>query len=224
MSILQISNIKKTYLLGQHKIQALKDISFDVAEGEFVGILGASGSGKSTLLNLMGGLDKPDSGHVYFFGRSFYELSDTEKSRMRNEVFSYIFQSFNLISVLNVFDNVMAPLLLKKHISQSEKKKLCTDIISAVGLTDFAKHMPHQLSGGQRQRVAIARSLVSGSKIIFADEPTANLDSKTAFQIIDLLTELNQTRKVTFVFCTHDEKLVSRLKRKIFIQDGVISE
>lgn len=215
-------NIKKTYLLGEVKIPALVNVSFQIQSGEFVGILGASGSGKSTLLNLLGGLDRPDSGQIILNGQSFYEINEKEKSRMRNEVFSYIFQSFNLISVLNVRENVMLPLLLRSDLSQDQKIKKVEDVIQAVGLELHITKKPHQLSGGQRQRVAIARALVTGSKIVFADEPTANLDSKTAFQIIDLLIKINKERNVTFIFCTHDEKLVSKLSRKMIIQDGIV--
>jgi putative ABC transport system ATP-binding protein len=221
---IEIQNIKKTYHLGEHQVSALTDVTLSIETGEFVGILGASGSGKSTLLNLMGGLDQPDSGRVLYNGQSFYELQEKEKSRMRNEVFSYIFQSFNLLPVLTVLENVMLPLLLRSDLSHQQKQEASVSIIQAVGLEKQIKSQPHQLSGGQRQRVAIARALVTGSHIVFADEPTANLDSKTAYQIIDLLINLNQNRKITFVFCTHDEKLVSKLGRKLLIQDGAILE
>jgi len=220
MIILKAKNISKSYQLGEHTVHALKKINFEVTDGEFLGIIGVSGSGKSTLLNLLGGLDKPDSGSVEINGIDFFDLCDADKSVIRNKVISYIFQSFHLVSVLNVYDNVMLPLLLRSDLSADQKKKLCTTLITDVGLLPYHHHLPHQLSGGQRQRVAIARALVTGAKIIFADEPTANLDTVTAHQIIDLMLYLNEKWNVTFIFCTHDEKLVSKLKRKLTLQDG----
>ena len=219
---LKLENVHKYYELGETRVHALRGLSLELFTGEFAAIIGTSGAGKSTLLHLIGCLDQPSSGLLELDGRALKGLNDDEMSELRNQKIGFIFQSFNLIPVLNVFENIELPLMINPEISKEERTARVNQAIDDVGLTDFKKHIPDQLSGGQRQRVAIARALVNHPSLILADEPTANLDSKTAHKIIDLMQELNQKRKVTFLFSTHDEKLMSRVGRIIRIHDGVI--
>lgn len=219
---LKLENVHKYYELGETRVHALRGLSLEIFTGEFAAIIGTSGAGKSTLLHLIGCLDQPSSGILELDGRALKGLNDDEMSELRNQKIGFIFQSFNLIPVLNVFENIELPLMINPEISKEERTARVNQAIDDVGLTDFKKHIPDQLSGGQRQRVAIARALVNHPSLILADEPTANLDSKTAHKIIDLMQELNQKRKVTFLFSTHDEKLMSRVGRIIRIHDGVI--
>jgi putative ABC transport system ATP-binding protein len=220
--LIQLDNIQKSYQLGEIKIHALRGLTLTLNKGDFTALIGASGSGKSTLLNLIGCLDTPDSGHVWMEGQDVHKLSEDEKSYLRNEKIGFIFQSFNLIPVLNVFENIELPLFVRKDMSPEERTKRVLTALADVGLQDFATHAPDKLSGGQRQRVAIARALVTGPHLILADEPTANLDSKTAHMIIDLLLDLNKKKHVTFFFCSHDEKLIDRVQRVVRIKDGII--
>ncbi len=221
-AVVEIRNISKAYQLGSVKVQALKGLSLSLQEGEFTALIGSSGSGKTTLLNLIGCLDDADQGEILIDQTNVKNLTEDQKSTLRNKKIGFIFQSFNLIPVLNVYENVEIPLSIQKGLKPEERKAKVMDAIRDVGLEEFAHHRPDQLSGGQRQRVAIARALVTGPSLILADEPTANLDSKTAHLIIDLMMELNQKKRVTFFFCTHDEKLMSRVQRVVKIRDGVI--
>lgn len=223
-SIVQLRQVKKTYRLGETTVPALQGIDLEIFEGEFTSVIGTSGSGKSTLLNLIGSLDLPDSGTITIAGEEITKMSESDKCVLRNEKIGYIFQSFNLIPVLDVRENIELPLLIQKEISAQEIKERIDSVITAVGLENFVHHKPDQLSGGQRQRVAIARALVTRPLLVLADEPTANLDSKTAHSILDLMADLNKNQKVTFVFCSHDEKLIQRSNRVVRIQDGVILE
>lgn len=222
--LIQLENIQKSYQLGEVKIHALRGLSLTLNKGEFTALIGASGSGKSTLLNLIGCLDFPDSGKILMEGSDLERLSENEKSLLRNEKIGFIFQSFNLIPVLNVFENVELPLFVQKDLSAEQRRERVLTALNDVGLGDFEKHLPDKLSGGQRQRVAIARALVTRPHLILADEPTANLDSTTAHMIIDLLLDLNKKKQVTFFFCSHDEKLIGRVQRVVRIKDGVIVE
>lgn len=222
MAVVELKNVKKTYQLGETTVEALKNVSLVIQPGEFTSVIGASGSGKSTLLNIIGCLDQPDSGQVKIEGVDITKINENAQCLLRNEKIGFIFQSFNLIPVLNIVENIELPLLVKNQLSPEERKKRSDFVISAVGLEKFKHHRPDQLSGGQRQRVAIARALVGQPSLILADEPTANLDSKSAHMILDLMTELNKNQKVTFLFCSHDEKLIGRTGRIIHIQDGVI--
>jgi putative ABC transport system ATP-binding protein len=224
MSLVELKNVKKTYRLGETTVNALRGIQLSIKKGEFTSIIGASGSGKSTLLNLIGCLDRPDSGSIVVDGHEVTQMSELEQCHLRNEKIGFIFQSFNLVPVLNVWENVELPLLVKNRLPPAEKKQRVDQVLEAVGLTEFQRHRPDQLSGGQRQRVAIARALVTYPSLVIADEPTANLDSKTAHMILDLMADLNRTRSVTFIFCSHDEKLISRTARVVRIQDGLILE
>jgi putative ABC transport system ATP-binding protein len=220
--VVEAKNLHKTYRLGETVIAAIRGLNLQLLEGEFTALIGASGSGKSTLLNLIGCLDQADQGEIFIAGQNISNLNENQKSDLRNRHIGYIFQSFNLVPVLNVFENVELPLVLRSELSTEQRKERAEAALRDVGLQDFLRHWPDKLSGGQRQRVAIARALVTEPALILADEPTANLDSKTAHMIIDLLIEMNARRKVTFLFCSHDEKLIGRVQRVLRIVDGKI--
>lgn len=222
--ILELKNIVKTYHLGETTVPALRGLNLTIKKGEFTALIGKSGSGKSTLLNLVGCIDSPDAGQILFDGRDITNLDEVQKSSLRNHKIGFIFQSFNLIPVLNVYENIELPLIIQPEVSVEERKKRVLAALKDVELEDFAHYPPDKLSGGQRQRVAIARALVTHPALVLADEPTANLDSKTSHKIIDLLLDLNQKKQITFLFCSHDEKLIDRVGRIIRIQDGVITE
>lgn len=221
--LVRLNNLHKTYKLGETTVRALRGVNFQLMAGEFTALIGASGSGKSTLLNLIGCLDDADSGEIFFQGENISSLNEIQKGNLRNRKIGFIFQSFNLIPVLNVFENIELPLTINESLSTAQRKEKVLQILNDVGLIDFANHAPEKLSGGQRQRVAIARALVTEPSLVLADEPTANLDSETAHKIIDLLLDLNQKKHVTFFFCSHDDKLIGRVDRVIRIQDGMIT-
>jgi putative ABC transport system ATP-binding protein len=221
-TVVALETVQKSYKLGETTVHALRGLSLDLRAGEFTALVGASGSGKSTLLNLIGCIDEPDVGRVLVEGVDVAKLSDDERSRLRNQKIGFIFQSFNLVPVLDVFENVELPLLIHPTISPADRRGLVERAIEDVGLKDCVRHVPDRLSGGQRQRVAIARALVTQPLLVLADEPTANLDSVTAHKIIDVMMEMNEKRGVTFFFSTHDEKLMARVARTVFIRDGVI--
>ena len=223
-TLVELSNIVKNYTLGTTTVPALRGVSLNINKGEFTAVVGASGSGKSTLLNMIGCIDEPDSGLIKIDGIDVTTLSDNEKSRLRNKKMGFIFQSFNLVPVLSLYENVELPLLINASISPAERKSRIESAIEDVGLKQFVHHLPDQLSGGQRQRVAIARALAGNPDLVLADEPTANLDSTTSHKIIDLMIELNMKRHVTFLFSTHDEKLMERVSRIVHIQDGAITK
>lgn len=224
MAVVELQNVSKSYQLGETKVEALRGIDLQIHSGEFTSIIGTSGSGKSTLLNIIGCLDRADHGLVKIAGRDVSSLNEEEESRLRNDQIGFIFQSFNLIPVLNLAENVELPLFVKNDLSLEERQNRVQAVIEAVGLAPFKHHRPDQLSGGQRQRVAIARALVTKPSLILADEPTANLDSKSAHMILDLMADLNRQQNVTFLFCSHDEKLINRVGRVVRIQDGMIAE
>ncbi len=221
--IISLKGVNKTYRLGQVSVPALRNVSIDIHSGEFAAVIGASGSGKSTLLNIIGCIDTPDSGKVELAGVDVAKLNDNEKSDLRNQKISFIFQTFNLVPVLSVFENVELPLLINRKISRDERSARVRKAIADVGLEKYMGNRPDQLSGGQRQRAAIARALAGHPALVLADEPTANLDSENSHKIIDLMMELNSQRNVTFLFSTHDEKLMGRVGRIIHIKDGVIN-
>jgi len=220
--IIELKNVVKNYRLGETTVPALRGLNFRLEAGAFSALVGSSGSGKSTLLNLVGCIDVPDEGQVLFDGQEVNLLSEDQKAALRSEKIGFIFQNFNLMPVLNVAENVELPLSLHRTIPEGVKKARIAQAIKDVGLEQFAHHRPDKLSGGQRQRVAIARALVTNPKLILADEPTANLDSVTAHKIIDLMQELNEKKGVSFLFSTHDEKVIDRVKSVARIQDGVI--
>lgn len=220
--LISLQDISKTYMMDKVQIPALKGINFNIDSGDFVCLMGPSGSGKSTMLHIIGCIENPTSGEVIINGEKVKNMRETQLARFRNKHIGFIFQSFNLISVLNVFDNVEYPLMIRG--GRADKNRVL-EVIESVGLSDYMKHRPDELSGGQRQRVAIARALVTNPDIIIADEPTANLDSKTGNKIIDLLIELNEKSNTTFLFSTHNETLSKCAKRTIQILDGeIISE
>jgi len=220
MSI-QIKSVTKEYKLGKTTVHALRGISMDIEQGEFVALVGPSGSGKSTALHILGALDRPTSGEVWIHDTAVTEMSDKQLARLRRERIGFIFQSFHLIPVLSVYANVEFPLLLMK-VPKNERRERVMSMLENVGLGNRVNHKIEELSGGQRQRVAIARALVTNPSILLSDEPTANLDSKTSAAILDLMQKLNEEQQVTLVFATHDESIVSRAKRIVHILDGEV--
>jgi putative ABC transport system ATP-binding protein len=221
-SLVTVERVHKTYYLGEARVHALRGLSMQLEQGEFVALVGASGSGKSTLLNLIGGLDDPDEGVVSIDGMSLASLAEAERSRLRNTRLGFIFQTFNLVPVLNVYENVQLPLMIHPTIPARERDERVRAVLRDVGLESYLKHVPDKLSGGQRQRVAIARALVTEPALVLADEPTANLDSETTGTLVELMLAMNEKRKVTFLFSTHDERLMRRVQRVLHIKDGVI--
>ncbi len=221
---IQLNQVTKDYQLGKVIVPALKGVSLGIGLGEFTVIAGPSGSGKTTLLNLIGCVDTATSGQVIVAEKDTARLTEVELTDLRLHTIGFIFQSFNLISVLNVVDNVEFPLLLQKKISKAERKERVLHFVEKVGLQGHLNHRPNELSGGQRQRVAIARALVTQPKIVLADEPTANLDSKTGQTIIDLMKHINETEKTTFLFSTHDHHIIQHARRVIELQDGLITK
>jgi putative ABC transport system ATP-binding protein len=218
--LISLRDISKTYMMDKVEIPALKRVNVDIDAGDFVCLMGPSGSGKSTMLHVMGCIEDASSGDVVIKGENTKSMNDAALSRFRNRHIGFIFQSFNLISVLNVRENVEYPLLIR---GGKVDKDRVSAVIDSVGLSDYLSHRPDELSGGQRQRVAIARALVTEPDIIIADEPTANLDSKTGNKIIDLLIKLNSESNTTFIFSTHNEALSRFAKRTIQILDGEIA-
>lgn len=221
MALLDVKDVTKNYTLGKTTIKALRGISFSVELGEFLSIVGPSGCGKTTLLNILGCIDKPNSGHVLFNGQNTEHFSDNQEADTRLSEIGFIFQSFNLIPVLNIIENVEFPLILQK-IPKKERRERVREIVKEVGLEEYQDHKPDELSGGQRQRVAIARALITRPSIIIADEPTANLDSETSAVILQLMDRLNREEKVTFIFSTHNPEIMSYARRVIHIRDGQI--
>ena len=221
MAIVSMQEVVKNYHLGKTVVNALRGIDLEIEKGEFICIAGPSGSGKTTLLNLIGCLDKPSSGKVFLDENDVEKLNDNRLSKLRAEKIGFIFQTFNLIPVLSAFENVEYPLLLKA-VPRSSRKKRVLSMLEEVGLSDFTRHRPNQLSGGQRQRVAIARALVTDPEMILADEPTANLDSKTGEAIVDLMRKINEEMKATFIFSTHDAMVMKYAHRMMRLQDGRI--
>ncbi len=222
-SIVSIVNVSKQYNLGKTVVPALHDVSLTVNAADFISIAGPSGSGKTTLLNLIGCVDTATSGQVKIAGQDTKNLTERALTDLRLHTIGFIFQSFNLVPVLSVFQNVEFPLLLQKKFSKAERAERVTELLGKVGLATHAKHRPSELSGGQRQRVAIARALVTRPKIVLADEPTANLDSKTGETIIDLMKEMNRLEKTTFIFSTHDAKVMAHANSIVRLADGRIA-
>ena len=222
-AIVRLDGVDKEYQLGKVVVPALKSVSLAISSGEFTVISGPSGSGKTTLLNLIGCVDTATRGVVQIDGRDTGKLKESELTQLRLDKLGFIFQSFNLVGVLDAFQNVEFPLLLQKRWSKAERHDRVMDLLRKVGIDAYAHHRPGELSGGQRQRVAIARALVTQPRIVLADEPTANLDSETSTHLLDLMVDLNRRRQVTFLFSTHDEKLMGRVARLVRIKDGVIA-
>lgn len=219
----QLIDVHKWYPLGTTRVHALSEVSLALTEGDFVSIAGPSGSGKSTLLNLIGCVDVASDGQVIVASRNTAQLDDRGLTQLRSKTLGFIFQSFNLLPVLNVVENVELPLLLAHgSVPKSERRERVEELVQAVGLADWRRHRPAQLSGGQRQRVAIARALVTRPRIVLADEPTANLDSSTGAQIVELMKDINSRFATTFVFSTHDQSIVDIADHVIQLQDGAV--
>jgi putative ABC transport system ATP-binding protein len=223
--LVSMKDITKTYDLGKTQVPALAGVNLDVASGEFTVIMGPSGSGKSTLLNIVGCLDRPTSGRYRFKDMDVSDRDFDKLAGLRNQNIGFIFQSFNLIPVLNVVENIEFPCLMRKpREAASSLRRRVHALADEVGLTPQLRHRPDELSGGQRQRVAIARALITNPELVLADEPTANLDSKTSEQIIDIMQRLNQEKGVTFLFSTHDPRVTKHAQRVITVADGKIAE
>ncbi len=220
-AVVEVTEVTKHYQLGKTVIQALRGVTLEIEGGEFLCIAGPSGSGKTTLLNLIGCLDKPTAGQVAIEGREITNLSVYELAKLRRHKIGFIFQTFNLIPVLSAYENVELPLFMK-GVEPSERQQRVHRVLEALGLDGLAHHRPDELSGGQQQRVAIARALVTEPVIILADEPTANLDSETGKAIIELMHQMNQQSGTTFIFSTHDPKVMERASRVINLKDGLI--
>ena len=222
MNIVELTNVKKKYMLGTIEVNALKGVSFSIEKGDFVAIAGPSGAGKSTILNMIGCIDIPTDGTVLIDREDIAKLNDKRLTDFRLHKLGFIFQSFNLIPVLNVYENIEFPLLLKRDIQKKDREHVINKVIEEVGLSDRINNKPAELSGGQRQRVAIARALVTNPLIVLADEPTANLDSETGHRIINLMKEINKTEHTTFIFSTHDPHIMEHANNVIKLRDGAI--
>jgi putative ABC transport system ATP-binding protein len=219
--IIKIEKLVKKFPMGKGEFTALNGIELNFSMGEFAGLVGPSGSGKTTLLNIIGSLDVPSSGEAIVLGRSIGNLSAREAAKLRKENLGFIFQSYNLLAVHTVYENVEFPLLLLNY-TNGQRRELVTDALEWVGLQDKIKSKPPQLSGGECQRVAIARAMVKKPSLVLADEPTANLDAENSHHILKTMETLNRELKTTFLFATHDEKVISYLRRKIFLLDGKV--
>ena len=220
-NIISLQNVTKNFKVGDGQFTALNNINLDFKKGEFAGLVGPSGSGKTTLLNIMGSLDKPSEGEAIVMGKNISKLTHKESAYLRNMEIGFIFQVFNLLPVYTVFENVEFALLLQKK-STEERRKAVMEALDWVGLAGMAKKKPSKLSGGEGQRVAIARAMVKRPTIVLADEPSANLDSENAHGILKTMKQLNEELKTTFVFSTHDEKVMKYLDRVIRLEDGKV--
>ncbi len=220
MAIVSVQDVSKTYMLGKTVVPALRGVTLDIEKGEFLSIAGPSGSGKTTLLNLIGCVDTATRGTVLVGGKDTGKLGERQLTELRLHTIGFIFQSFNLVQVLSVFQNVEFPLLLQGKLSRREREARVMGLLEAVGIGGYREHRPSELSGGQRQRVAVARALVTRPALVLADEPTANLDSQTGATIIDLRKEMNRRDGTTFIFSTHDPKVMSHASAVIRIADG----
>ncbi len=221
-TIIQITNLMKTYQLGGETVHALNNVSIDIDKGEFLAIIGPSGSGKSTLMNMIGCLDRPESGKYLLDGRDIGRMDDNQLAMIRNKKIGFIFQNFNLLTKLTALENVELPLLYA-GVSAKERRERAVESLNKVGLKERAGHLPPQLSGGQQQRVAIARALAGNPAILLADEPTGALDSKTSKEILQIMQDLNESGH-TIILITHDLAIAKQAKRMVCIQDGQLQE
>lgn len=222
-NIIEVKNVKKVYRMGKERICAVDDVSFAIKRGEFCCLYGVSGSGKSTLLNLMAGIEKLSSGQIIIKGRNIHRMGEKSLAKFRQNNLGFVFQSYNLMNTMTAIENVELPLIFK-HVPARKRKKLSKDMLVKVGLGSRLRHKPKEMSGGQQQRVGIARAFVSNPEIVFADEPTGNLDSKTSKEVMDLIREIASTNHQTIVMVTHDRKLAEYADRIIHILDGKIEE
>lgn len=221
--IVRIKDLKKTYSMGENSVYALRGISFDIEQGEFVSIMGPSGSGKSTCMNMIGCLDRPSSGTVEIDGREISKLSEKELAILRNKTIGFVFQQYHLIPSMTVLENVMLPLKYQK-IDKNQRIDRAKKVLEEVGLLERKNHRPHELSGGQKQRVAIARAMITNPKILLADEPTGALDTEIGNQVIELFKKINREKNTTVIIVTHDPRIGGATKRCIRILDGLLSE
>lgn len=224
MSLVEAKRLEKTYVSGEVQVQAIRGVDFTIAPGSFVSFVGPSGSGKSTLLNMIGCLDPPTAGTLSVAGTDVSTLSRKEGARFRGEHIGFVFQDFNLIPVLTVYENIEYPLLMVQSWPQAERKKRIAQVLAAVGMEDQARKYPGQISGGQKQRVAVARALITNPKLVLADEPTANLDRETANRIIALMKEMRDEFGTTFIFSTHDPKVVKNAETIFTLEDGALKQ
>ncbi|MCY1014477.1 ABC transporter ATP-binding protein [Pyxidicoccus sp. MSG2] len=219
--LLALSEIRRDYVLGEAKVEALRGVSLRIHRGEFVAVWGPSGSGKSSLMNILGLVDAPTSGEVSLEGVPIGKLSDNALADLRSRKVGFVFQGFNLIPVLSALENVMVPLQIQ-GVGASEVRERASQALKDVGLENQSSARPDKMSGGQRQRVAIARALVTAPSIVVADEPTANLDSENSYMVVKLMRELNRSKRVTFIFTTHDPRLLDLVDRKLLLKDGLL--
>ncbi len=223
LSMIKLQNVYKDYYLdGDVKFTALKNINLIIKKGEFIGIMGPSGSGKSTLMHIIGLLDRPTKGKVLIEGQDVAKLDDNQLSKLRNEFVGFVFQQFNLINKMTVFENILLPTIYKRGNLEYKPEEKAAELMEKFGLSDKKNSYPNRISGGQQQRVAIARALIMSPKLILADEPTGNLDTKTGEQIISLLKKLNQEEKITIIIVTHEEDIAKKAERIVRIKDGMI--
>jgi putative ABC transport system ATP-binding protein len=221
--IITLKNLWKTYPMGKLEVNALKGVDLEITEGDFVSVAGPSGSGKTTMMNIIGLVDTPTKGQVFVQGKETGALNRRELTRLRHEVIGFVFQSFNLLPVLSVFENVELPLVIgKKRQSRAERREWVEHLLEQVGLQERLNHKPAELSGGQQQRVAVARALAGKPRIVIADEPTANLDSETGEKVLDLMKKINKEDRTTFLFSTHDPRIWEMAGHVIFLHDGNI--
>ncbi|MEM2089478.1 MAG: ABC transporter ATP-binding protein [Candidatus Pacearchaeota archaeon] len=220
MSIVKLDKVCKTYELGKVKVPAVREVSLEIEEGDFIAIMGPSGSGKSTLMNLIGALDVPTAGKIFFKDKNIASISESALAKLRGKRIGFVFQQFNLIPTLTAKENVMLPMIFQ-GIPAEEREKKAENLLEKVGLSKRANHKPKELSGGEQQRVAIARALANDPEIILADEPTGNLDSKTGKEILEILKKLNEEGK-TIIIVTHDSNIAKSAKKIIYIKDGKV--
>jgi len=223
-SIINVENITKSVISNDNELSILKGISFNINEGESVAIMGTSGAGKSTLMSLLAGLDKPSAGSISLIGQTISEMDDEQRAKIRSESIGFVFQNFLLIPSLTALQNVTLPMLLSGNEDQEDNEKKAKALLAQVGLSGRETHLPTQLSGGEQQRVALARAFVTEPKILFADEPTGNLDQKTAQTIIELLFAMNKEKGTTLVLVTHDPELAKRCQRTLIMNNGLCQE
>jgi putative ABC transport system ATP-binding protein len=221
MEIIKVKNLEKTYQDNGVPVHAIRGVDLDILKGEFLVIAGPSGSGKTTLLNMIGALDTPTKGNIYFEGEDITQKNKNELSSFRLHKLGFIFQAYNLIPVLTALENIEFSMMLLE-VPEKEREEKALKLMDELGIKDLANKRPNEMSGGQQQRVAVARAIINNPSIVLADEPTANLDSKTAGHLLDLMQKMNEEKNITFIFSSHDKQVMNRAKRLLILKDGVI--